>query len=160
MGLLEMVEDAFFNDGDPGCAESFSKSAQGRGIYQGHEPLVRDVAKILHGGRFFDAFDDFFVAELSQSRQNGNGDHGAQRVAVSAFVRVVEGGEALDDGLPRNEAPQEDEIVSGVGQVVLDPLSGKGLFEGMCYHGVDLFERLRHVAILNRQRHDLILRGH
>jgi hypothetical protein len=68
---------------------------------------------------------------------------------------VVEGGEAIDEGLPRNQAAQEDEIVCEIVQIRLDPLSRKGILKGMCDHEADLFEGLRHVAILGRQRHYL-----
>jgi hypothetical protein len=73
---------------------------------------------------------------------------------------VVQRGEAIDDGLPRNQAVQEDEIVCEVFQIRLDPLSRKGLLKRMCYHGADLFEGLRDVAIASRQRHYLTFGGH
>jgi len=111
-------------------------------------PTAEGVSSLLeHGAGLFDPVDDFFIAELSQASQDGNGDEGAQGVAFSAFIGVVEGGETVDDGLPRNEATQENEIVSGIGQMVFDPLRRKGLLEGVCYHSMDLFEGLRHVEI-------------
>ncbi|MDH3602334.1 MAG: hypothetical protein OEU26_22195 [Candidatus Tectomicrobia bacterium] len=109
--------------------------------------MVWDIAKILHIAVFFDLFDDSAVAELSQAGGERNGESGAQGLAVSAFTGVIEGGEAVDDGLPRNQAAQEDEIVSRIGQIVLDPLSRKGILKGLSDHGVDLFEGLRQVAI-------------
>ncbi len=147
MGTSKMVEDAFFNDSDPLRAQPFSKPTQSGWIHKGHETLVGDIAKILHRPGFFDPVDDFFIAELSKSSQDRNGDQGAQGVAVSAFIGVIERDETVDDGLPRNEATQEDEIVSGVFQMRLDPLSRKGIFKGMCYHGMNLFTGLRYVEI-------------
>ena len=150
MGILEVIENALLNDGDPRLAQTVSKPAQGRWIHKGVETLVRDIAKILHGPGFFNSVDDFFIAELSQSGQDGNRDHSPQGVSGSAFVRVIKGREAIDDGLPRNQTAQEDEIVSGVRQIVLDPLSRKSILKGVCYHSADLCEGLRHVAHSHR----------
>ena len=95
--------------------------------------MLWDIAKVLHVAIFFDLFDDLFITELSQAGNDGDGDGGAQGLAVSAFVRVVQRGEAIDDGLPRNQAAQEDEIVCEVVQIRLDPRSRKGLLKRMCY---------------------------
>ena len=122
--------------------------------------MLWDIAKILYIAVFFNLFNDLLIAELSQAGNDGDGDGGASGLAVSAFVGVVERGEAINDGLPRNQAAQEDKLVSGIVQVRLDPLSRKRVLKRMCYHGVDLFEELRDVAIPCRQRYYLTLGGH
>ena len=118
----------------PCSPQTLAKPAQGRGAHESLKTWVGDITKILHGTGFFDRADDVFIAELSQSSQERNGDGDAQGMALSAFVGVIEGRETLDDGRPGNEAAQEDEVVSGVGQMSADPLRIEGLFKRVCYH--------------------------
>ena len=68
-------------------------------------------------------------------------------MAVSALLGVIEGGEAVDDGLPRQDMAQDHEIVGGIGDMDFDPLRGEGILKRMCYHGVDLVKGLRNVEI-------------
>lgn len=107
-------------------------------VHKGDEGFVGDVAKILHVTVFFDGFNDFAVAELLESGHDGGRDSGAQGLAVSPFMGVVERGEALDDGLPRENATQHDEIVCGLGQMGLNPLGTEGILKSVCYHCHDL----------------------
>jgi hypothetical protein len=71
---------------------------------------------------------------------------------------MIEGNEAVDDGLPRKDVAQDDEIVSGIRHMGFDPLSRKGILKRMCYHGADLVEGLRTVDISFAYRHYLIPR--
>ena len=96
------------------------------------------MAKVLHVSVFLNVFDDFTVAELAQSAEDGSSDQGAKGVSCAPFVRVVKRGEALNDGLPRDNVVQEDQIMGGVGQMNLDPLGRERVLKCLCYHGMDL----------------------
>src|SRR5216683_6972021 len=51
---------------------------------------------------------------------------------------MVKRGEALNDGLPRDNVVQDDQILCGVGQMSLDPLRRERVLKCLCYHGMDL----------------------
>src|SRR5713101_9095655 len=51
---------------------------------------------------------------------------------------MVKRGEALHDGLPRDNVVQDDQIMCGVGQMSLDPLGRERVLKCLCYHGMDL----------------------
>src|SRR5712691_7427119 len=51
---------------------------------------------------------------------------------------MVKRGEALNDGLPRDNVAQDDQIMGGVGQMSLDPLGRERVLKCLCYHGMDL----------------------
>lgn len=102
------------------------------------EMSILDVTKVRHVTVFLDRLDDFSVAEQSELSHDGNRDHGAKRLTVSAFIGVIEGDEAVDDGLPRYDGASDDEIVGGIGEMGLDPLSAEGILKRVCYHGGDL----------------------
>lgn len=143
MGAFEMIKDFFLDHGDPLCPKPFSKDAQGGGMHTGFEDGIGDIAKVLDIGVFFDFFDDSSVAELSQSGDEGGCDHGAQGLSGSSFLRVVEGGEAIDDGLPGDDMSQGDQLVGGIGQMGFDPFGSEGILKSVCYHDMNLFERVR-----------------
>src|SRR5712691_6150891 len=69
---------------------------------------------------------------------DGGGDQDAEGVSRAPFVRVVERDEALNDGLPRDNVAQDDQLMRGVSQVSLAPLRTERVFECLCYHGRDL----------------------
>jgi len=100
--------------------------------------LIGDIAKVLHVSVFLNVFDDLTVAELAQSTEDGGGDQEAKGVSGAPFLRTVKRGEALNDGLPRDNVVQDDQIMCGVGQMRLDPLGRERVFECLCYHGRDL----------------------
>src|SRR5467141_3927921 len=52
---------------------------------------------------------------------------------------MVKRGEALNDGLPRDNMVQDDQILCGVGQMSLDPLGRERVLKCLCYHGMDLW---------------------
>lgn len=143
MGAFEMLKDLFLDDGNALWPESFSKGAQGGGVHTGFKVGIGDIAKVLDIAVFFDLFDDSSVAELSQAGHEGGCDHGAQGLSGSPFFSVVEGDEAIDDGLPRDDVAQGDQFVCGIRQMGLDPLGTEGVLKGLCYHDRDLFEGVR-----------------
>jgi hypothetical protein len=100
--------------------------------------LIGDIAKVLHVSVFLNLFDHFSIAELAQSGEDGGGDQEAKGVSRAPFLRVVERDEALNDGLPRDNVAQDDQIMCGVSQVSLDPLRTERVFECLCYHARDL----------------------
>ncbi len=67
---------------------------------------------------------------------------------MAPLLRVVEWDEAIDDGLPRDELPQDEQIMVAIGQMGLDPLSREGILKGVCYHDRDLFVGLEGVGML------------
>src|SRR5712691_3724725 len=91
-----------------------------------------------HVAVFLNRCDHFSITEVAQSSADGGGDQEAEGVSRAPFVRVVERDEALNDGLPRDNVAQEDQIMGGVRQVSLDPLRTKRVFECLYYHGKDL----------------------
>src|SRR6267378_1071840 len=52
---------------------------------------------------------------------------------------MVKRGEALNDGLPRGNVVQDDQILCGVGQMSRDPLGRERVLKCLCYHGMDLW---------------------
>ena len=84
--------------------------------------MIGDIAKVLHVSVFLNVFDYLTVAELAQSTEDGGGDQEAKGVSGAPFLRTVKRGEALNDGLPRDNVVQDDQIMCGVGQMSLDPL--------------------------------------
>ena len=46
--------------------------------------------------------------------------------------------ETGNDGLPRDEVAQENQLVGGVGQVSLHPLGREGVLKCLGYHALDL----------------------
>src|SRR5712671_835322 len=52
---------------------------------------------------------------------------------------MVKRGEALNDGLPRDNVVQDEQILCGVGQMSLDPLGRERVLKCLCYHGMDLW---------------------
>src|SRR5439155_1830468 len=95
-------------------------------------------AKVLHVAVVLHLFDHFSIAELAQSGEDGGGDQDAEGVSRAPFVRVVERDEALNDGLPRDNVAQDDQLMRGVNQVSLAPRRTERVFECLCYHGRDL----------------------
>ena len=110
-----MIKHRFFDDGDPLSPKPFSKGRQGGRVHTRFEDGVGDIAKELDIAVFFDLFDDLSVAELSQAGHEGDGDHGAQGLPCSPFLGVIEGNEAIDDGLPGDNVSQGDQFVGGIG---------------------------------------------
>ena len=112
-------------------------------MHTGFEAGIGDIAKVLDIAVFFDFFDDLSVAEVSQSGDEGGCHDGAQGLSGSSFLSVVEGDEAIDDGLPRDDVAQENQFVCGIRQMGLNPLGTEGILKGLCYHDLDLFEGVR-----------------
>jgi hypothetical protein len=112
-------------------------------VHTDFEAGIGDIAKVLDIAVFFDFLDDFSVAELSQSGDEGDRDHGARGLSSSPFLGVVEGDEAIDDGLPGDDVSQGDQFVGGIGQMGFDPLGTESVLKRLCYHDKDLFERVR-----------------
>lgn len=137
-GAFEVLKDLVFNDQSALFAYAFSKPAKCRGVQKGHEALIRDIAKVLHVSVFLNVFDDLAVAELSESGQDRGGNQEAQGVARATFLRVIEGDEAVNNGLPRNDVAQDDQIVGRIGQMRFDPLGRERVLKCLCYHGMDL----------------------
>src|ERR687894_1048058 len=107
-------------------------------MHKGSEVWVRDITKILHVAVFFDVFDDLSIAELAQSSQERDGDQGAYATTGTTGFEVVEWHETLNDGLPGDELAQDDQVMSRVAQMGVDPLRRKHLVKCLCYHGRDL----------------------
>jgi hypothetical protein len=60
------------------------------------------------------------VAELAKSSQDGDGAQSASSATGVALLEVVEGGEAIDDGLAGNHTAQDDQVMSRMTQVGID----------------------------------------
>src|ERR1700675_4384508 len=135
---FEVLQDLVFNDQGTLFAEAFSQPAKRRGVQKGHETVIVDIAKVLHVAVFLNLFDHFSITELAQSGEDGGGDQDAEGVSRGPLRRVVERDEALNDGLPRDNVAQDDQIMCGVSQVSLDPLRTERVFECLYYHGKDL----------------------
>jgi hypothetical protein len=112
-------------------------------MHTGFEDGIGDIAKVLDIAVFVDFFDDSSVAELSQAGDEGDRNHGAQGLSGSPFLRVVEGNQAIDDGLPGDDMSQGDLLIGGIGQMGFDPLGTEAILKGLCYHDQDLFEGVR-----------------
>src|SRR6266567_1483988 len=110
----------------------------------------------VSGVRFLHRFDHFSITELAQSSEDGGGDQEAEGVSRAPFVRVVERDEALNDGLPRDNVAQDDQIMGRVRQVSLDPRRTKRVFECLYYHGKDLWVGCREMVCSTLSH----LRGH
>src|SRR5437879_10537557 len=106
----------------------------------------------MHVLVFLNVFDHLTVAELAESGEERGGDQEAKGVAHTTFLGVIERDEAVKNGVPRNDVAQEDQIVSGVGQMRLDPLGRERVLKCLCYHGMDLCVgcEQRHVRFASR----------
>ena len=135
---FEVRKDLLLNDQGALFAEAFSKPAKRRGVQKGHKAVIGDIAKVLHVSVFLNVFDYLTVAELAQSAEDGGGDQEAKGVSCTPFLRIVKRGEALNDGLPRDNVVQDEQIMCGVGQMSLDPLGRERVLKCLCYHGMDL----------------------
>jgi len=135
---FEVRKDLLLNDQGPLLPEAFAKPAKRRGVHKGHKAVIGDVAKVLHIAVFLNVFDDLPVAELAQSAEDGGGNEDAKGVSCAPFVRMVKRGEALNDGLPRDNVVQDEQIMGGVGQMSRDPLGRKRVLKCLGYHGMDL----------------------
>jgi hypothetical protein len=111
--------------------------------------LIRDIAEILNVAVFFDRFDDFAVTELSESGDDGDGDGGAQRVAMSTLGGMLERGEAIHEGLPGHDAAQDVQFVGGIGQMSMNPLWTEGILKCVCDHG--------HGPLVGVEKHRMLL---
>ena len=143
MGVFELIENLFLDHRNPFSPEPFSKGREGGVMHTGFEGGVGDIAKILDIAVFFDLFDNLTIAELSQSGDEGDRDHGAQGLTRAPFLGVVEGDQAIDHGLPGDNVSQNDQFVGGIGYMGFDPLGTEGLLESLCYHDMNLFEGMR-----------------
>ena len=101
-------------------------------MHEGHEALVRDIAKILHIAIFLNGHNDLAIAQVTQPGQDGHGAQDAQATAVAPFFRVVERDEAINDGLPRDQSSQQDQVMGAIGQMGLDPLIREEIFSHRC----------------------------
>ncbi len=99
---FEVLKDLVFNDQGALFAEALSPPAQRRGVHKGHEAVLGDITEVLHVAVFLNRCDHFSITEVAQSGEDGGGDEDAEGVSRAPFVRVVERGEALHDGLPRD----------------------------------------------------------
>ena len=72
----------------------------------------------------------------------GDAYQGAQGTPHTTFVRVIGRDQSVNDGLPGDDVAQDDQIVGGVDNVGLDPLGGENVFTCLCYHGMDLWQRV------------------
>jgi hypothetical protein len=100
--------------------------------------LIRDITKVLQVSVFLHVFDHLTVAEVAQSGEQRDGDQEAKGVSRTTFVGGIERDETVNNGLPRNEVAQKDQIVRGIGQMGLDPLGRERILKCLCYHGMDL----------------------
>ena len=111
-----------------------------------------DIPRVRPQGVMSNVFDHLTVAELAESGEERGGDQEAKGVARTTFLGVIERDEAVNNGVPRNDVAQEDQIVSGVGQMRLDPLGRERVLKCLCSHGMDLCVgcEQRHVRFASR----------
>jgi hypothetical protein len=148
------MKDLIFNDQGALLADAFAKPAKGRRVHKGHQTLIRDITKVLHVSVFLHVFDHLTVAEVAQSGEQRDGDQEAKGVSRTTFVGGIERDETVNNGLPRNEVAQKDQIVRGIGQMGLDPLGRERILKCLCYHGMDLCGGASNVMFV--LHHDII----
>ncbi len=104
-GDAEHFENPVLNDGEALFAETFSENAEGGGVEESLQPVIRNIAEILYIQIFSHLFHNFPVAQFAEPGDCEDGDHDPDGLPHGS-VPGIKLGQKGDDGPPWDDPRQ------------------------------------------------------